>query len=166
MEEIYTVSQAAKLLGVAPNTIRSYSKEFADHLSESATPLPGNERRFTHDDILIFSTVRALRSQRKDQLSIDATLARGERIELVSEGPESPLEQRIEPIDTDTVALAEKDILERFVMPLLESIQQQLVEERAARVEAEVEAARAAGQLEAIYRQSWYQFWKPKKPEG
>ena len=165
MEEIYTVSQAAKLLGVAPNTIRSYSKEFADHLSESATPLPGNERRYAHADMLVFSTVRVLRSRRTDQLSIEDTLAKGERIELVPETPETPPEQRIEPIGTDTMALAEKDILERFVMPLLENIQQQLVEERAARVEAEVEAARAAGQLEAIYRRHWWQMWRPEKPE-
>ena len=39
------------------------------------------------------------------------------------------------------------------------------VSERQARLSAEFEAARAAGQFEPIWRQSWYQFWKPKMPK-
>ena len=46
----------------------------------------------------------------------------------------------------------------------LEATKLQLATEREARLAAEVGAARMSGQLEAIYRQSWYQFWRPKKP--
>ncbi len=49
IEKALTVSQVAKQVGAAPNTIRGYSRDFGQLLSEGATPKPGQERKYTEE---------------------------------------------------------------------------------------------------------------------
>jgi DNA-binding transcriptional MerR regulator len=164
IEKMLTVSQVAKQVGAAPNTIRGYCRDFGQFLSEGATPKAGQERKFTEDDIPVLVSIKTLKAQRTEKDAIIASLLQGERYEPaeVSEEPKEEPESAEKPA---TKELAPKDLLDRFVMPLLDSIQTQLDDEREARVRAEREAAEYKAKWETTFRRHWYQFWIPDKPE-
>lgn len=56
-------SQVANLLGVSDNTIRNYSKEFPEFLSESANPEKYAERYFTDLDVEILGVIVGWKKQ-------------------------------------------------------------------------------------------------------
>ena len=56
---MFSTKEIADALGVSGQTIRTYTQEFAEHLSDDATPPPGGRRRFTDDDL---RTLRAAKS--------------------------------------------------------------------------------------------------------
>ena len=174
----YTVGQAADLVGASKNTIRLYGRDFEQFLSDGATPESGMQRSFTDDDIKVMITIKTLRAQRIPKEGLVKALLDGERYEP----DETPLEVDEAASGTpeakglkESRALATTELLERFVVRYearidglegqLEAAQNQVTTERDARLSAEVDAARAAGQLEAIYRRHWWQVWRPEKPE-
>src|SRR5574341_1142857 len=56
----YTTAQVHYRLRVPKPTIRNWSAEYAEFLSERARPDDGKTRRFTYDDLIILNTVRYL----------------------------------------------------------------------------------------------------------
>lgn len=54
----YSTRHISQLFGVSPQTVRSWSIEFADFLSASATPGEGRRRQFTEDDLRVFALIR------------------------------------------------------------------------------------------------------------
>ena len=78
-----TVSTLVNLFGVSKHTIRTWSKEFADHLSRGANPSLGERRQYNDGDIQIFALIAHLRTQNAQYKDIHVALARGERMELV-----------------------------------------------------------------------------------
>jgi len=161
MEELYTVSQVARLIGIAPNTVRVYSRDYPDHLSDHATPGRGMERKFTEADIATLQTIRILRQQKKDYDTIDTLLSDGQRLE-----PAEPTETPPEAIETpkidDTSALAPVDLLNRFIVRYEEQIDDltdQLAQSQETIGELKERAAKAEGRLEELDRRPWWKFW-------
>lgn len=56
----YTTAQVHYRLRVPKPTIRNWSAEYAEFLSQRARPDDGKTRRFTYDDLIILNTVRHL----------------------------------------------------------------------------------------------------------
>jgi DNA-binding transcriptional MerR regulator len=59
-EPTYTTAQVHYRLRVPKPTIRNWSAEYAEFLSERARPDDGKTRLFTYDDMIILNTVRYL----------------------------------------------------------------------------------------------------------
>jgi DNA-binding transcriptional MerR regulator len=57
-EPTYTTAQVYHRLGVPKPTIRNWSAEYAQFLSERARPDDGKTRLFTYDDLVVLNTVR------------------------------------------------------------------------------------------------------------
>ena len=78
----YSTSQAAMLCDVTDMTIRNWAREYAAHLSPTATPPQGQHRLFIEDDLRVFLQVKQMRDERKPAEAIQAALAAGQRGEL------------------------------------------------------------------------------------
>jgi DNA-binding transcriptional MerR regulator len=59
----YATKQAATKLQVSPNTLRNWSDQYSDYLSESARPGYQPERRFTEKDLTILGYIKQLRAE-------------------------------------------------------------------------------------------------------
>lgn len=158
MIDTYSVGQVAKSVGISKQTVRSWTDRFAEHLSGTAVPGEGLERRYQSADVEVLASVKHLRGQGVVMTNIMPTIARGDRFPIEPpEPPETPTEATEPPPDTQTKDLAALDLLERFAMPMIDSLQQQLDAERQARLDAEVDAAQLRGRLEEIEgRRPWY----------
>jgi DNA-binding transcriptional MerR regulator len=84
MRDTYSMTQTAKLAKVATATLRNWTAEFADYLSEHANPGRGLERRFTEDDLAVLVTVATMRDQQMPYDDIKTALAAGTRFEPVA----------------------------------------------------------------------------------
>ena len=170
----YTVTQAAKIVGKSPNSIRGYSNNFGQYLSEYATPDEGQERQFTDADIEVLTTISTLYSQRKKKKDIVAALARGDvhapAAEPIIDAASEATETLQEPSKGESAtqvsqdrALATLELLQQYAKPYIErasELEERLDEERGARLLAEVDAAQLRGKLEAIEgRKPWWRFW-------
>jgi len=167
----YSVTHAAKEIGKTTQTVRDWTGRYSEYLSEYARVDAGQERRYTVDDIEILKTVDRLSKQGQKHQNIIPMIANGFRAGADEPKTDKP---KTEP-KPETSALAPADILERFVVRYearIDDLETKLSESAAAvreaesaRREAEVKAARLTGQLDTLYRQRWYQFWKPRRPE-
>ena len=70
---MFSTKEIADALGVSGQSIRTYTGEFADYLSDDATPPPGGRRRFTDDDL---RTLRAAKSLLDRGLTYDGVRGR------------------------------------------------------------------------------------------
>ena len=57
MDNLYTVSQAAQLTGIAKPTVRGYTNRYQRFLSTEATPEQGAERAFTESDLKVLAYI-------------------------------------------------------------------------------------------------------------
>lgn len=53
-----TPKEVSDILNVSSQTVRRYSREFAEHLSADANPAPGGHRRYTREDVEILRVAR------------------------------------------------------------------------------------------------------------
>jgi DNA-binding transcriptional MerR regulator len=170
------VKDAAAALGVSPNTVRVYTRRFKDYFSPAAAPPPGQARRFAPDDMTTLFTIRLMYQDGKDAEAIAAALAAGNYIEPVEpetgqEEPETKTEDaqaapQLSPAE-EAATMALK-LIEGQVDSLTNErdyLRDEIEKERQARLTAEVDAARLAGQLDAIYRRHWWQLWRPERPQ-
>ncbi len=75
MPTTYTTKQTANILQVAPNTLRNWSDQYADYLSESARPGAQPERRFTDKDLTVLTYIKQLRSEGMKEDGIKSRLS-------------------------------------------------------------------------------------------
>lgn len=156
----FSVTQAAKAVNVSVSTIRHWGNLFTDHLSDLAKPAAGERRQYNEEDLAILQTVKVMRDQRYPFPEIEKVITKGDRFELVqSDSKSAPKSPKTAPdtpeqVETEvTHALARVDLLERFVSRYenkIDTLENQLIEEREARLKAETEAANLAGKIEVI----------------
>lgn len=89
-----TISAFKKAYGVQSNTIRQWSRTFADFLEPGANPPKGETRTYSDDDARVIALVAAMRQDHKPYESIRAALAAGDRgqwpIESTQTGQDAP----------------------------------------------------------------------------
>lgn len=90
MQELYAVSEASKLTGIAKPTLRAYTGRYSSHLSTEATPEPGTERAFTEADLRFLAFVYNLTSAGKTHEQVLQALSAGELERFDWHLPESP----------------------------------------------------------------------------
>lgn len=143
---MYGSVQLGKHLGVSDATIRNWADEFAAYLSPgSQTKTPGEVRTFTQDDLAILKTVTALRKQNRSYDDIQQALANGERLEIESLPP-----IEVYPGQETAVTIAAFQSTLQNYENRLDRFQQRLEEEQAARLAAEIRAAKAETELEIL----------------
>ncbi len=166
--ETFSVTQAAKLLGKAPNTLRTWSKVdyFGPYLSSYANPEPGGERRYTEDDIRVLRTAVILQKRGLQIADIIPRIAGGELLEeLPGEEPFKPIERERESPGRELVPPSLMQQMELFLRPYESQIERlsaelergrgELEQERESRIAAELELARLAAKLEERSK-PWY----------
>lgn len=73
-ERNLTPAQAAALLGVSGSTLRRWSDDYADRLSEAASPGAGRKRTYTPDDLAVLQRAAALLKAGKPPAEVGALL--------------------------------------------------------------------------------------------
>jgi DNA-binding transcriptional MerR regulator len=110
----YATRHAADLFTVSPETIRNWANEFAEHFSVVGNPPKGKQRRFTLEDLEIFSLIAQMKEQGATFDEIRAALANGQRGAL----PPLPI------AEMDTTLAPEK---EKHLAVQMQYLQQQLI---------------------------------------
>lgn len=78
----YSTRAIMAAFGIARETVRNWSREFAQYLSKEATPGKGKHRAFSENDMRVFALVAELKRQGMSHEDIHATLQTGTRGEL------------------------------------------------------------------------------------
>ena len=89
---IYTPTTAARVIGIAPNTVRAWCGRYAAHLSPSANPTLGDSRMLTPSDVATLQAIKRL---------LDADVLPNEIEEQLAQLP--PVELQQPDIHPDTV---------------------------------------------------------------
>lgn len=76
-----TVSEVARFLGVSRDTVKTWTTEFAEHLSLTANPPKGTERQFGEADLRVLALVADFWEDDPDLQHIHAMLNSGEHNE-------------------------------------------------------------------------------------
>lgn len=162
-QETYPVTKAGRLIGKAPNTVRTWSGEelFGPYLSPHANPEPGLERRYTERDIRILRTASILQKRGMKLKEILPRIASGEIIEELDIPEEEPPKAAESPEKRNPnlpARLELSDQIELFLRPYenqlsrlsadLEREGEELDREREARRAAELELSRLSAKLE------------------
>jgi DNA-binding transcriptional MerR regulator len=162
MIDTYSVGQVAASVAISKQSVRAWTDRFADHLSDTATPAEGIERRYTSGDIEILATVKNFRGRGVSLTDIGPRIARGDRLDP-SEAPEPPPETQKQAPETESKAVATTDLLDRFIVRYearIDDLEGKLTDEQDARRLAEVEAAQLRGRLEELEKPPAWQFWR------
>lgn len=170
---MFTTKQAADLAGISPTSARVWGKQLVDFMSDSASPLPGRDRRYTEDDVAVLHTAKVMRSEGSNWDEITADLEAGNRIlpppqEAAPEEPKRPEE----PAGAASQALVPAEVWEMMIAPYREQVDDlkvqreelsgQLDEVQTALLEAEKRAAAAEARAELLAaqeeerRRPWY----------
>ncbi len=167
-QETYPVTKAGRLIGKAPNTVRTWSGEelFGPYLSPHANPEPGLERRYTERDIRILRTASILQKRGMKLKEILPRIASGEIIEELDIPEEEPPKAAESPEKRNPnlpARLELSDQIELFLRPYenqlsrlsadLEREGEELDREREARRAAELELSRLSAKLEQLDRE-------------
>ena len=110
----YATRHVAELFSVSPETVRNWANEFAEYFSVVGNPPKGKQRRFTIDDLEIFSLIAEMKGRGANFDEIHLALAAGQRGEL----PQLPL-------DEDT-ALVSPEKEKRFALQI-QHLQQTMI---------------------------------------
>lgn len=90
MPDNLTPSNVAKKVGKSTTTIRRMTRDYADYLSDKATPSPGGQRRYTPDDVETLSLIVTMRDDGRPDDEIIRFLEAGILPAKVSTSPASP----------------------------------------------------------------------------
>lgn len=167
--ETFSVTQAGKLIGKAPNTLRTWSSSdyFGPYLSAYANPEPGDERRYTEDDLRILRTAVILQRKGVKISEIIPRIASGEILEELpgEETIETQEERGGERSGRELAKLSLTSQFELFLRPYESQISRlsadldreraELEKEREARIAAEKELSRLSAKLEERDK-PWY----------
>lgn len=166
--ETFSVTQAAKLIGKAPNTLRTWTRAdyFGPYLSPLANPEPGEERRYTEEDVRVLRTAVILQNRGLQIADIIPRIAGGEILEeLPGEEPPKPTERAKESPGRELVPPSLLQQMDLFLRPYENQIERlsaelerergELERERESRITAERELARLSATLEERSK-PWY----------
>lgn len=99
---MWTTNDLKQVFGVTPQTVRNWTADFAQYLSDEATPSKSGARRlFTEDDVKVFALIRELTQSGQTYAQVRQTLADGKRGEL----PQMPISK-----DDTTTSLSPEEI--------------------------------------------------------
>lgn len=93
MPDNFTPANVAKRVGKSPTTVRRLTGDFADYLSNKATPAPGGQRRYTPEDVETLSIIVSMRDDGRPDDEIIRVLEAGILPANVSSSPASPTTQ-------------------------------------------------------------------------
>jgi DNA-binding transcriptional MerR regulator len=148
-----SVTEFARAYKTTPNTIRTWTAEFADHLNPAANPPKGQARTYTDQDAQVIALVGEMRQQYAGYEAIHAALRGGRRGTWPPKGEGSPSVED----EPSTALVMRLTALVAHYEGELSAVKQErdrlITErdrEREARLAAEKEAARLAGRLEAM----------------
>ncbi len=88
MSETFSTKQLFSVFNVSHQTIKNWSRDYADFLSPTARPDQNRKRVFTEDDVRVFDLARRMKKQGKFTEDIVAAMGAGERGDL----PMMPME--------------------------------------------------------------------------
>lgn len=125
---VYSSQQASMLFGVSRATINNWAKEFAQYLSDGASPGGNKNRHFAIEDMAVLALVANLKDANQTYPAIHRALQAGERGSI----PDTP------PSDLQPLSPAEKD---RRVTLVVEQLQQTLASLKLELAEAQQVAA-------------------------
>lgn len=171
-EDTYSVSQVARNIGKAPNTIRSWTGIYSNHLSDNARP-EGDERRYNDADVALLQTVKVLRDQREPHKLIIPRIAEDERLEPPPASTESPPERNTEDASTSITTERDAQLAREFgqlqgefniIKQERDMLRDQLNDSQESHLTAETRAVAAEARLDMIWRRHWYQIWRPSRP--
>ncbi len=153
----YTVSSVklAETFNTSDATIRNWTDRFAEFLSEKTRPAgEGSPRAYTEEDTRVLATVALMRQQNKRYNDIEEFLADGQRLEWPTPiGEEAAQEAARAATQETAVIVATFQTALATYENRLDKAQQRLEEEQAARLAAEIRAARAETELEILKQQ-------------
>lgn len=133
---LYTVSQAGRIVGVSPSSIRLWVRELESVLSPGANPPAGVERRFSDGDVAALHTAKIMRQA--DGAGWTAIIAAVQAGQLILPPPMPT---------SDIVDTAGEAHRVAVMSGQLEELRRQLEAERAGRIDAERRAAIAETKL-------------------
>src|SRR5690606_4545368 len=152
-----TVSEVAKILGVSKSSIRTWSSEFEQFLSGSATPESGETRQYQEGDVATLYVIQQLRDQGVSYEGIHQALREGAAENVVV--PARIWQLRQELPEGETITLP-REFIERLFSHLdaqLEMLREErnqmrseLREMQAERLEAEKRAAAAEARAQLL----------------
>lgn len=130
----YSTKQVADWLNVNPQTVRQYSTEFADYLSESASPPKGHVRRFADSDRELLYAAKQMLDSGMTYDAVRDQLERGvHRLEEYTPPEEEPEERPEQP-----TAMVSVDQLRLWVQPFQEATEEwrEIARERQKEIES------------------------------
>jgi len=109
MADTYSTVDLSRVLDVSLQTIRNYTKEYARHLSPTATPPKGQTREYTESDAHKLALVADLMRQHFNADEIHAALERGDTAELP--GRQATLSADAAPTAQLIAVMKQRDVL-------------------------------------------------------
>jgi len=167
-----TTGDLVDQFGVTKQTIRSWTAEFAEHLSPLANPPKGGKRIYEDDDVRVMAAVAQLRQAGRSFADIHGELSEGKRVDPeevpskeIAERPEfapvSVLEEFAKRIATQYEGqIAQLENERDHLRGQVTDGDQEIGDERKARRIAEVDAAQLRGRLEELEKPPAWQFWR------
>ena len=111
--ERYTPTQTARHASVSPNTVRSWTKEYREFLSEHANPPAGVDRSFTASDVAVIQAIAQLRANNLSHEDVKERL-RQQPPEPLQETQDSPSEAASAP-DVANALVPASDAVQAFL---------------------------------------------------
>ena len=146
-----TITQLAKHFDKTPNTIRRWCSAYSDFLSPDANPPKGEARILTDEDTSVLVLVGEMRRDHASDESIQAALAAGDRGTWPPVDETEPIPENQAALTTQLMAqIAHRDGEIAAVKAERDRLIADLENERISRIDAEKEAARLQGKLEAL----------------
>jgi DNA-binding transcriptional MerR regulator len=129
IQSSYTTAQVHHRLGVPKPTIRNWSAEYADFLSERARPAEGKTRSFSYEDLVVLNTIRHLTRVEglNSNQQVRALLVSGQRERdfpsvLSEEEQEALKDIHLVPLDQLERALDQAAVLQKETVRLEEAL--------------------------------------------
>ena len=85
---MYTSGEIAKIYGVVTETVRNWTIEFSNYLSEGAQPGRNKKRTYSLDDMRVLSLVASMKERNLTNDDIHASLRSGQRGEIPELSPD------------------------------------------------------------------------------
>lgn len=143
------VSDVARLLQTSKSSVRTWSTEFSEYLSPTASPQFGEIRDYQDTDVAVLYLVKQLRDQQVPYADIHESLRQGAAKDVVV--PERAIPDVRSKISSNEVQWPNGEGLERILLHVQtltvllsgerDYLRNQLEKERHARIEAEKRAA-------------------------